>query len=321
VTDLADAPRARRADDVAFGWRIVDLMVAIHRRVRIPRLSWTVPYLMIVPAVVLVCLFVGGLIDLIFSGFHSYDAFRGLEGELSLEQYRRLFTGEASHHYIGTIRTTVLMSVIVTVTAIALALPLAYFILQIRSRRWRFVSMILLLVPFLMGEIVRAFGWFILVGRDGVLDWIGSLLGAGSVNLLGTKFAVWLGMLQVMLPFAVLVLLPSLKNVSPDLERAASTLGARPLRIWLRIIIPLSRQGMVSAATVVFSLSMTEFAIPQVLGLGKVPFVANDVSTIFFFQSNAYLGSALSTVLLVLVLVGVLLLATFGTSQRKASKS
>jgi putative spermidine/putrescine transport system permease protein len=122
-------------------------------------------------------------------------------------------------------------------------------------------------------------------------------------------------MIQVMLPFAVLVLLPALKHINPDLERAAGTLGARPRQVWRHIIIPLSRQGMVSAATVVFSLSMTEFAIPQVLGVGRVPFVANDVSTIFFFQSNSYLGSALSTVLLVIVLLGVVTIARLGAGR------
>jgi putative spermidine/putrescine transport system permease protein len=172
--------------------------------------------------------------------------------------------------------------------------------------------MTLLLVPFLMGEIVRAFGWYILLGRDGVLAWVGSWFGADNVNLLGTAFAVWMGMLPMTVPTAVLVLMPSLKHIGRDLEQAASTLGARPASTWRHIIIPLARPGLAAAATVVFSLSMTEFAVPQVLGLGRLPFVANDISTIFFFQSNPYLGSALATALLLLVLVGVLLITTLG---------
>jgi hypothetical protein len=156
LTAVGDLPTGRR-DDVAVGWMLVDALIKVRRRVAIPAVSRSVPYLMLLPAVGLVLLFLGGLLDLIWSGFHNYDAFRGVQGSLSLDQYRRLFTGEAAEHYRRTIVTTVVMSLIVTVTAVALALPVTYFILRIRSRIWRFVAMTLLLVPFLMGEIVRAF--------------------------------------------------------------------------------------------------------------------------------------------------------------------
>lgn len=311
---VTPAPRS----DLSLGWRIVDVLVVIRSRVAIKSLRNAVPYLMLLPALFLIALLLVGLLQLGWQSFHSYDVFRAIQGPLSLEQYRRLFTGVESTHIITTIVTTIMISVVVTLTNVALGLPLSYFILRIRGNGWRFVAMTLLLVPFLMGEIVRAFGWYILLGRRGVLTWVLSAVGIHHVTLLGTLWAVWLGMIQVGLPIAVLVMLPAIKRINPDLERAAQTLGASPVRTWRSVIIPLSRQGLVSASIVVFSLSMTEFAMPAVLGLGRKPFVANQIETMFFFQSNQYLGSALSMTLMVIVVAFVLLISKLGFGRSKA---
>jgi putative spermidine/putrescine transport system permease protein len=297
----------------------VDALIVVRSKLAIPALRGIVPYLLLVPALFLVALLLVGLLELAWKSFHTYDAFRAIQGPLSLEQYRRLFTGVSSTHIITTIVTTIFMAIVVTITNLTLGLPLAYFILRLRSNGWRFVAMILLLVPFLMGEIVRAFGWYILLGRRGVLTWVLSSLGIHDVTLLGSLWGVWLGMIQVGLPIAVLVMLPALKRINPDLERAANTLGASPARTWRHVIVPLSRQGLVSAGIVVFSLSMTEFAMPAVLGLGRRPFVANEIETMFFFQSNQYLGSALSVTLMVIVIACVAVISKLGFRRRGAA--
>ena len=124
-------------------------------------------------------------------------------------------------------------------------------------------------------------------------------------------------MIQVGLPIAVLVSLPAMRRINPDLERAAATMGASRWRTWVHVIVPLARPGLASAAIIVWVLSMTEFAMPQVLGLGRVPFVANELDTMFFFQNNAYVGSALALTLLVIVFLGLLLLTRFGYGRAR----
>lgn len=314
----ASVDTKRRTTDVAFGWRLVDVLIAIRSKVA-PALSgpW-IPYVMLLPALALVGLLLYGLGNLAWQSFHSFDAFRGTEGPASLDQYRRIFTGSLSHHIFETILRTVGLSVAATLTNVALSLPLAYFIVRMRSNVWRFVTLILLLVPFLMGDIVRAFGWYILLGRQGALTWLLGLFGVDDVALLGTLWAVWLGMIQVGLPIAVLVLLPAMRRIDPDLERAAATLGASRWKTWVFVIVPLARPGLASAAIIVWVLSMTEFAMPQVLGLGRVPFVANELDTMFFFQSNSYVGSALALTLLVIVMFGLLLLTRFGYGKARS---
>jgi putative spermidine/putrescine transport system permease protein len=125
-------------------------------------------------------------------------------------------------------------------------------------------------------------------------------------------------MIQLGLPIAVLVLLPAMRRINPDLEHAAATMGASRWKTWIRVIVPLARPGLASAAIIVWVLSMTEFAMPQVLGLGRVPFVANELDTMFFFQNNSYVGSALALTLLALVFLGLLLLTRFGYGKARA---
>jgi putative spermidine/putrescine transport system permease protein len=306
-----------RPADLAFGWRLVDGLIAIRKRFA-PVLGPWVPYAMVLPALFLVAILVYGLGNLAWQSFHSFDAFRGTEGAWSLEQYRKLYEGPLSDHIRTTILRTVGLSVAATVTNVALSLPIAYFIVRMRSNVWRFVTLLLLLVPFLMGDIVRAFGWYIILGRQGALTWLLGLVGIDDVRLLGTLWAVWLGMIQVGLPIAVLVLLPAMRRINPDLESAASTLGASRWRTWTKVIVPLARPGLASAAIIVWVLSMTEFAMPAVLGLGRVPFVANELDTLFFFQNNSYTGSALALSLLVIVFAGLLLLTRFAYGRARA---
>jgi putative spermidine/putrescine transport system permease protein len=308
----------RQRADLAFGWRIVDWLIAIRSKVAPVFSGPWIPYLMLLPALALVGILLYGLGNLAWQSFHSFDAFRGTEGPASLDQYRRIFSGALSHHIFDTIGRTVGLSLAATITNVALSLPLAYFIVRMRSNAWRFVTLILLLVPFLMGDVVRAFAWYILLGRHGVVRWFIGLFGVDDVTLLGHLWSVWLGMIQVGLPIATLVLLPAMRRINPDLERAAATLGASRWRTWRLVVIPLARPGLASAAIICWVLSMTEFAMPQVLGLGRVPFVANELDTMFFFQSNSYVGSALALTLLVIVLFGLLLLTRFGYGKARA---
>jgi len=308
-----DLPAAGR--DVAFGWRLVDVAVAIGRRISLRRARGGVPYILLVPAVLLIGALAAGLVYLTWLSFHRYDTFLGQQGSLSLENYRRLASGVAAEYYLETLRRTVVTSLAVTAGAVIAAVPVAYIVVRIQKRVWRVVALLFLLVPFLMGETVRAFGWLLLIGKGGALTWLFHGIGV-NLQLIGHPIAVWLGMMQVMLPIATLVLMPAVRRINPDLERAALTMGAKPRQVWLRVVVPLSREGLIGAAVVVFTLSMTEFAIPAVLGLGRLPMVANAVQRLYFTNNNVYVGSALSLILVLLVSVFVVAIVRIGRISR-----
>jgi putative spermidine/putrescine transport system permease protein len=303
--------------DVAMGWRLVDAAVAIGQKLRLQRAQGGVPYLLLVPAVLLIGGLAGGVVYLGWLSFHSFDTFLARQGPLSLDSYRRLGTGVGASFYRQILLRTIVTSLLVTAGAVIAAIPVAYVVVRIQRRAWRVVALLFLLVPFLMGETVRAFGWLLLIGKGGAITWAFHRVGL-NVELIGKPIAVWLGMMQVMLPIATLVLMPAVRRINPDFERAALTMGARPRQVWMLVIVPLAREGVIGAAVVVFTLSMTEFAIPAVLGLGRLPMVANAVQRLYFTNNNIYVGSAFSMILVVVVTVFVVAIVRLGRVSRRA---
>jgi putative spermidine/putrescine transport system permease protein len=276
---------------------------------------------LVLPGIFLVAVFAWGLGDLIWKSFHSYDSFLNREGGLSFDQYRAVFSGPSAGFYRAVFLRTLWLSVLVTIASTLGAIPIAYYITRVTSRALRVLALTLALVPFLVGEVVRAFGWLLLLGRSGVVGWAAGLFGAKGSTLIGTTFGVWLGAVETMLPIAVFILLPGMRRVEPDLERAAGTLGASPLRVWSEVVIPLLKPALTAAAIVVFALTMTEYAIPDILGAGLLPFAGNAIQSAFFGQGDVVLGSALAVVLLVVVLVGVLLILGVGSIRVRRRES
>ncbi len=312
-----------RRDDVAFGWRMVDLAVAVGARLGVGRPSPLRPYLLVAPAVLLVSLLAVGIVYLGWLSIHSFDTFLLRQGPLSLEQYRRLVEPPSGEFYRQTFARTLVMSLLVTGASLLLGLPVAYVIVRTGSRVLRVTILVLLLVPFLMGEIVRTFAWYMILANRGFLGWIGSLFGIEDGGLLGTPLGVFIGMLQVSVPLVALLVLPAMRRIDPDLERAAATLGASPSRIWRHVIVPLAWPGLAAATVVVLLLNIAEYDMPAILGLGRLPFVANVIGEIYTLQQNLYLGSAFSLVLLLVstgMIVGPLLLLRLFLAGRRAAR-
>jgi len=289
-----------RSSDVAFGWRIIDGIIALGKKLRVEKLAKARPYLMVAPAFLLVSLLAVGIFYLGWLSIHSYDSFLLKQGPISTEQYRRLVEPPSGEFYINTLWRTINMSLLVTATSMLLGLPAAYFIVRTSSRAWRVLVLVLLLVPFLMGEIVRTFAWFLILANRGALGWFLGLFGIEDGGILGTLLGVFIGMLQVSVPLVALLVMPAVRRIDPNLERAAATLGASPARVWRHIVTPLAWPGLAAAVIVVLLLNIAEYDMPAILGLGRLPFVANVIGDIYTLQQNLYLGSAFSLVLLVI---------------------
>jgi len=300
--------------DVQLTFRIFDVIIRATKGLKLGKKAYLFPYILVIPALLLIGTLALGILFMFWRGFHSFSPEENLQGGLSFDHYRKLFFGYGSSFYLKTLGRTILISIVVTITSIIFALPAAYAIAGTQNRRTRRFALIMLLVPFMMGESVRTIGWFLILGNNGALSWVTSFFGK-EISLLGSIIAIWLGMLQVMFPIATLVLLPAMTKIDPDLERAAQSMGAKSMQVWLRIILPLSRPGILSSSLVVLTLSMTEFAIPRILGQGKHPFVANTIQQIYFERGNVNFGSAFSTVLLFTVVLMVLTIGYFGKSR------
>lgn len=283
---------------IGFGWRLIDLAIALGARLRIGRLAPVQGYILIAPAFLLVSLLAVGIFYLGWLSIHAYDTFLLQQGPLSTEQFRRLVEPPSGDFYMQTLSRTLVISGLVTAGALVLGFPVAYVIVRSRSRVLRVAILVLLLVPFLMGEIVRTFAWYMILSNRGALGWAAGLFGIEDGGLLGTPLGVFIGMMQVSVPLVALLVLPALRRIDPNLERAAATLGASPSRVWRHVLIPMAWPGIAAASVVVLLLNLAEYDMPAILGLGRLPFVANVIGDIYRLQQNLYLGSAFSLVLL-----------------------
>ena len=307
---LQDAT-ARR--DIALGWRGLDAVIWLWRQVRVRELRPYAGYVLILFSVLLVGLLAVGIGLLAWESIHEFDPIMVELHDFSWENYELILS---EPYYFRTFGRTIGISIVVTLVSVTLALPLAYTMVRTQSRLARFTLLCIAFLPFLVGEMVRGYSWLIVLGRDGALAWFTEVIGLGAFTPIGTAFAVALGIFQLLLPLAALILVPAVRAVDPELEEAAATLGSRPHRIWFFVILPLTRRGLAAAAAVCFTFSMTAFAMPTLLGLGRHDFVANVIHLTYFAQLNNALGAAVGILLVIIVTLGVVLLLAGGEISR-----
>jgi putative spermidine/putrescine transport system permease protein len=259
----------------------------------------------------LVGLLEAGLVTIADSSFRVLDTetFR-LSETYTIANYERALTESL---FATVAWRSLLGAVIVTTVTLLLAFPYAYVMVRTHSSALRKFLLIALFLPFFIGQVVRAYGWLIILGHQGLVNDALGLVGVAPMRLLYNYPAVLFGLIQYMLPFAVLMLAPALTAISEELETAASSLGASWFRGFLHVVVPLARPGLVGAALVVLTLTLTDFAMPAILGGGSQDFIANAIYDQYFRTSDSGLGATLA---ILLVAVGSLaagvILAVFG---------
>jgi putative spermidine/putrescine transport system permease protein len=310
---MGSALGAPGRSDVAFGWRVLDGAIAVKERLRFGGRGRMGAAPLLLPGLLLVSLLAAGIVLLAWRSLHAFDPFLFKQGGLSTVNYRELAETPLVREVFV---RTVMMALVTTAIAVALAVPTAYVMTRLRSRALRLLMLVAIFMPILTGDIARAYGWLVLLGREGYVPWLTDLVGLGRPALLGTLWAVGIGTVQILVPLSVLILLPAFQRVDGQLEQAAATLGARPWRVWATVILPLIRPGIAGAAAVSITVSMTEFANPGLLGQGVRDYVANLVQSVVLGRDNVYLGSAMGLTLLVLVMVLVTVILVVGQRSR-----
>ncbi|MCM5554297.1 ABC transporter permease [Pleomorphomonas sp. NRK KF1] len=301
-------------------WRLMDAVEAVAAAVWPRSFSAAVPWLMLMPAVVLVGLLVLGLWDMADGSFRTLDTATFLPSDdYSLANYDRAFTEKlfftvASRSLIG--------SLIVTVITLVFAFPYSYVMVRTRSAALRKFLLIALFLPFFIGQVVRAYGWLIILGSQGMVNEALGLVGVAPIRLLYNYPAVLFGLVQYMLPFAVLMLAPALTAIPEEMESAAGSLGANWVRTFIHVVLPLAKPGFIGAGLVVMTLSLTDFAIPAILGGGSQDFIANAIYDQFFRTSDQGMGATLALLLVAVgsIMVGVVF-ALFGAGTLAMGRS
>jgi len=214
--------------------------------------------------------------------------------------------------YFRIAATTLRISALTTILAVALGYLLAYVIAQ-ASSRMRSWLLLIVLIPFWMSVLVRAFAWILLLQREGLLN--AALLSLGVIqqplSLLGNETGVLIGMVHYMIPYATLPLLSSMLAIDPRLMAASRACGAGPVRTMWRIFVPLSLPGLAGATILVFVLNLGFLVTPALLGGGKVIMVAQYIQFGINETLNWGIATALATSLLALVLLSLVVASKF----------
>ncbi|MGJ7518887.1 ABC transporter permease [Variovorax sp. LT1P1] len=262
------------------------------------------PWWLSAPALVLftVLLLVPLLLTAVLS-FNVYDPTLGVKsGEFTLDHYIHLFTDS---YYYEIFWRTFWISALVAVICVLIGTPEAYVLSRMRNP-WRSILLLVVLAPLLVSVVVRAFGWSMLLGPEGLVNGLLGVFGLGPVKILYTEAAIVIALVHVMLPFMVIPVWTSLQKLDAGVENAALSLGATPFTTLRRIVLPQVMPGILSGSLIVFGLAASSFAIPGLLGGRRLKMVATVVYDEYLHELNWPLGAAVALVLLVANLVVML---------------
>ena len=203
---------------------------------------------------------------------------------------------------------TVRVSLIVTLICLAAGYPVALFIARC-GPRWRGLLLAVVIFPFLISAVVRAFGWTVILGNSGIAN--KALIALGLIDrpvaLVQNEIGIVVGETHLLMPYMILSLLAVLQRIDPNLRHAAESLGASPVGVFWRVVVPLTLPGLLTGTLLVFSLAMTAFATPFLLGGGRTPILTTLLYQYAFSLYDWRLAAAIGIVLLALGILFVTL--------------
>jgi len=196
---------------------------------------------------------------------------------------------------------TFYMGIITAVLCVAASYPIALFLARSESK-WKGVLIALAIAPLLTSAVVRTFGWMVILGNQGLINTTLTSMGLidTPIQLANSMTGVIIGLVEIFMPYAILVMISGFGRINPQLEEAAGSLGASKARVFGKITLPLSMPGVLMAALMVFVLSISTFITPRLLGGGIVQVLATEVYDQATGLLNWPFAAALSTILLVL---------------------
>lgn len=242
--------------------------------------------------------------------FVLYYAFTGTDGAFTLEN---LF---ALSEHTQTFALSIALSVIATFACFAVGYPLAYVIARSGPNSQRFMLMLLML-PMWTNLLIRTYSMMAIMDDGGFLNGILTALNLPKVHLIGTKGAVIFGMAYDFLPYMVLPIYTVMSKMDPRLLEAASDLGCNSFHTMTRVILPLSRSGVISGVTMVFVPSISTFYISQKLGGGTFELLGDTIERQFQNQNTYHIGAAISLVMMVLILLSLAVMNRFGSEDEE----
>lgn len=217
----------------------------------------------------------------------------------TLDTYFQFF---GSTYYLVVLVATIRMAALATIFALIFGYPIAYRLTRLQNKRIEKFLLSVIFVALFVGAIARNYGWLVIMLDTGPLIQLLHLIGLKNAILLNTETGVIVSLTNFVLPFTILSLVPSLRNIDVTIEEAALSLGATESKTFLRVTLPMSAPGIIAAVSLSFSLAASAFVTPLIIGGGVVNMLSNFVYIRFAEIFDYSLGAVISTVLLVVTL-------------------
>ena len=265
------------------------------------------PYLLTGPALLLcIGLLLAPLAATVLLSFYDWGQYKGIVEEFTLKNWIEVFSDE---YFLEVFLRTLRVALAVTALSMLLGIPEAY-ILNRMSPPWRGIFLLVVIGPLLISVVARTLGWALLFGGEtGLINKL--LIGLGAIGapipFMFTETGVVIALAHVLLPFMVLSVWASLQRLDPQVENAALSLGASPLVVLRRVVLPQIVPGILSGAVIVFALAASAFATPAIIGGRRLKVAATLAYDEFLNTLNWPLGAVIATLLLIALVAAVVM--------------
>ncbi|SKC41871.1 ABC transporter permease [Maledivibacter halophilus] len=260
------------------------------------------------PYIIWMLIFIIVPILLILSYSITYKDEAGLN--FTLEHFKRFF----DPLYIGVLKHSINLALISTFICLVLGYPMAVIISR-ASAKYRNILILFFVIPMWMNFLLRTYSWMALLERSGLINKFLSFFNLPTLNLIYNNGAVILGMVYNFLPFMVLPIYSVLIKIDKSLVEAAQDLGASELEVFLKITLPLSLPGVYSGFIMVFMPAITTFVISRLLGGGQFTLIGNLIEQQFLSSGDWNFGSAISMLMLILILVSSMVMGKYDKNK------
>ncbi|MBR4123261.1 MAG: ABC transporter permease [Clostridia bacterium] len=258
-----------------------------NRLIASPYIVWSVIFI-IVP-----------LIIMIYYALTDTNGIFSIENIASLGKYKKAFG------------ISILYAAVATVITLILAYPMAYFMTKLKISSQRMLMLIVML-PMWMNFLIRTYSWISILANTGIINTFLGKLGIGPIKLMYTPGAVILGMVYDFIPYMILPIYSVMSKLDKSLLEASEDLGCNAFAKFKRVILPLTRPGIISGITMVFVPSVSTFYISQKLGGNKDMLVGDAIEYLFNLGPEYYnVASSISLVLMILILVCLFVMNRF----------
>ena len=208
--------------------------------------------------------------------------------------------------HIKSLSIAVLLALISTIICLLLSYPPA-MILAANKEKYGKAIVFIFILPMWMNFLLRTLAWQTILENEGVINTLLSLVGLPHLEIINTPYAIILGMIYNFLPFMVLPIYNVLCKIDINVINAAKDLGANSFQTFIKVTLPLSLTGIISGITMVFVPSLTTFVVSDLLGGSKILLIGNVIEQEFTLNSNWHLGSGLSIVLMIFIILSMII--------------